>query len=125
MNKVMSNKWMITLYILPALLLLLILIYIPLVLSAYYGLMEWDGIGNMKFIGVGNFITAIQDMKFWSSVYHSFLLALFSALSLLAYLGISLILASNIKGSDILRKIYLIPMLLSSVAIAQLWIKVY
>lgn len=125
MNKVMSNPWMIAFYILPALLLLLVLIYFPLVLSAYYGLMKWDGIGDMTFIGLENFIAGIQDMKFWSSVYHSFQLALFSALSLLAYLAISLILASNIKGSDILRKIYLIPMLLSSVAIAQLWIKVY
>jgi len=125
MNKVMSNKWMITLYIFPALLLLLVLIYFPLVLSAYYGLMEWDGIGDMTFIGLKNFITGIQDMKFWSSVQHSFLLALFSALSLLGYMAIALILASNIKGSDFFRKIYLIPMLLSSVAIAQLWIKVY
>ncbi|MEC2346657.1 sugar ABC transporter permease [Paenibacillus barengoltzii] len=125
MNKVMSNKWMITLYILPALLLLVVLIYIPLVLSGYYGLMEWDGVSDMKFIGLENYITGIQDKKFWSSAYHSFLLALFSALSLLGYMAISLILASNIKGSDILRKIYLIPMLLSSVAIAQLWIKVY
>jgi raffinose/stachyose/melibiose transport system permease protein len=125
MNKVMSNPWMIAFYILPALLLLLVLIYFPLVLSAYYGLMKWDGIGDMTFIGLENFIAGIQDMKFWSSVYHSFQLALFSALSLLAYLAISLILASNIKGSDIFRKIYLIPMLLSSVAIAQLWIKVY
>lgn len=102
----MSNKWMITLYILPALLLLVVLIYIPLVLSGYYGLMEWDGVSDMKFIGLENYITGIQDKKFWSSAYHSFLLALFSALSLLVYMAISLILASNIKGSDILRKIY-------------------
>lgn len=125
MNKVMSNKLMITLYILPALLSVGILIYIPLALSGYYGLMKWDGIGDMKFIGFENYITGLKDIKFWSSAYHSFLLAIFSTLSLLVYLTISLILSSKITGSDILRKVYLIPMLLSSVAIAQLWIKVY
>src|SRR5699024_1389366 len=124
MNKVMSNKWIIAMYVLPALLLVGVLIFIPLILSAYYGLMEWDGIGKMEFIGLENYITAIQDLKFWDSALHSALLALFSTLSLIVYLAISMILASKIKGADLLRKIYLIPMLLSSVAIAQLWIKV-
>ncbi len=121
----MSNKWVIALYVLPALLLIGVLIFIPLVLTGYYGLMDWDGIGAMEFIGLENYINAIQDEKFWESALHSFLLALFSTLSLIIYLAISLILASKIKGSDLLRKIYLIPMLLSSVAIAQLWIKVF
>ncbi|MGP4075445.1 carbohydrate ABC transporter permease [Halobacillus sp. K22] len=125
MNKVMSNKWMIAFYVLPALILVGILIFIPLGLSAYYGLMDWNGIGDMEFIGMENYINAVQDMKFWDSAFHSFLLAFFSTLSLIVYLAISMILASKIKGADLLRKIYLIPMLLSSVAIAQLWIKVF
>lgn len=125
MRDVMSNKWVITLYTLPALLLILVLIYIPIVLTGYYGLMDWNGIGDMTFIGLDNYIKLMQDGKFWSSAGHSFLLALFSTLSLLIYIAISLVLASKIKGSDFLRKIYLIPMLLSSVAIAQLWLKIF
>jgi len=121
----MSNKFVITLYTLPALLLILVLIYIPITLSGYYGLMDWDGIGEMKFIGLENYVTLVQDKVFWTSTWHSFQLAIFSAASLLLYLGISLVLASKIKGSDLLRKIYLIPMLLSSVAIAQLWMKIF
>lgn len=125
MNKVMSNKWIIFLYTFPALFLIGVLIVVPLILSGYFGLMDWDGIGAMEFIGLENYIQALQDMKFWESTWHSFLLAIFSALSLLIYLAVALILASKIKGANLLRKIYLIPMLLSSVAIAQLWIKMY
>ncbi|RKQ32493.1 carbohydrate ABC transporter permease [Oceanobacillus halophilus] len=125
MNKVMSNKWIIFLYTFPALLLIAVLIVIPLILSGYFGLMDWDGIGAMEFIGLENYIVALQDTKFWESALHSFLLAIFSALSLLIYLAVALILASKIKGANFLRKIYLIPMLLSSVAIAQLWVKIY
>lgn len=125
MKKVMSNKWIIAFYTLPALILISILIFIPLILSGYYGLMEWDGIGEMKFIGLENYINAIQDGKFWNSTWHSVLLAIFSTASLAIYLIIAMILASKIKGADLLRKIYLLPMLLSSVAIAQLWIKVF
>ncbi|WP_332634291.1 carbohydrate ABC transporter permease [Halalkalibacter flavus] len=125
MHKVMSNKWFITLYLLPALLLVGILIFIPLLLTGYYGLMRWDGIGAMQFIGLENYLNVLTDGKFWQSAGNSALLAVFSTLSLVVYLAVSMILASKIKGADLLRKIYLIPMLLSSVAIAQLWIKVY
>jgi raffinose/stachyose/melibiose transport system permease protein len=79
----------------------------------------------MDFIGLKNYKVLMKDALFWKSALHSFLLALFSALSLIGYLFISIILASKIKGADLLRKIYLIPMLLASVAIAQLWMKIY
>ncbi|WNS79002.1 sugar ABC transporter permease [Domibacillus sp. DTU_2020_1001157_1_SI_ALB_TIR_016] len=125
MRNVMSNKYIITLYTLPALLLLLVLVYVPIALSGYYGLMDWTGIGEMQFIGLENYINLMKDEKFWASAGHSFLLGLFSAVSLLFYLAVSLVLVSKIKGSDLFRKIYLIPMLLSSVAIAQLWLKIF
>ncbi|OIJ13857.1 ABC transporter permease [Anaerobacillus arseniciselenatis] len=125
MNKVMSNKLIITLYVLPALLLIMVLIYVPIVLTGYYGLMRWDGVGEMTFIGLDNYIRLLSDNQFWRSSFHSLLLAIFSTISLIGYLIISLILATKIKGANFLRKIYLIPMLLSSVAIAQLWLKIY
>lgn len=125
MKNVMSNKTVIALYVLPALFLVLFLIYIPIILTGYYGLMKWDGVGEMKFIGLDNYIKLVQDKLFWESTWHSILLGLFSVLSLIGYLIVSLVLASKIKGANIFRKIYIIPMLLSSVAIAQLWIKIF
>ncbi|MGV3266833.1 carbohydrate ABC transporter permease [Cytobacillus pseudoceanisediminis] len=125
MNKVLSNKKVIALYITPALFLVLALIYVPIIQTGYYGLMKWNGIGEMDFIGLKNYKVLMKDALFWKSALHSFLLALFSALSLIGYLFISIILATKIKGADLLRKIYLIPMLLASVAIAQLWMKIY
>ncbi|MBU9714321.1 carbohydrate ABC transporter permease [Evansella tamaricis] len=125
MNKVMSDKKVIALYVLPAFLLMMVLVYIPIVLTGYYGLMRWDGIGAMEFIGLDNYKRLLNDSMFWRSATHSLLLAIFSILSLVGYLIISLVLAGKIKGADLFRKIYLIPMLLSSVAIAQLWMRIY
>ncbi|WP_121609785.1 carbohydrate ABC transporter permease [Mesobacillus foraminis] len=125
MEKVLSDKRIITLYVLPGLLLIIGLIYVPIIQTAYYGLMKWDGIGAKEFIGLENYKTLIKDAMFWKTAYHSFLLAVFSALSLIIYLLISIVLAGKIKGADFFRKIYLIPMLLASVAIAQLWLKIY
>lgn len=125
MNKVMSNKKMIALYILPALLFIIAIVYVPIILTGYYGLHKWNGIGAMEFIGLENYAALLKDQAFWSSAWHSLLLAIFSTLSLVIYLVVALVLSSRIKGSNLLRKIYLIPMLLSSVAIAQLWLKIY
>ncbi|MBB3129256.1 raffinose/stachyose/melibiose transport system permease protein [Paenibacillus rhizosphaerae] len=125
MDKVMSNKKIIALYVLPSLLLIMAIIYIPIVLTGYYGLMKWDGVSSMSFIGMENYASLMKDDAFWNSVYHSFLFAVLSTVSLAVYMIVALILAGNIKGAGLLRKIYLIPMLLSSVAIAQLWLKIY
>ncbi|WP_297989373.1 carbohydrate ABC transporter permease [Anoxybacillus sp.] len=125
MDKVMSDKRVIALYVLPALLLIVILVYIPIIMTGYYSLMKWDGIGERTFIALDNYRQLLKDNMFWKSVYHSFLLAVFSVFSLGGYLVVSLILAGKVKGANILRKIYLIPMLLSSVAIAQLWLRIY
>lgn len=125
LDKVMSNKKIIALYVLPALLVIMAVVYIPIILTAYYGLNEWNGIGAMNFIGLDNYQALLSDGKFWDSAWHSLLLAVFSAASLIIYLAVAMVLASKIKGANLFRKIYLIPMLLSSVAIAQLWLRIY
>lgn len=125
MDKVMSNKKIIALYVLPSLLLILAIVYIPIVLTGYYGLNEWNGIRAMKFIGLDNYQALIKDKLFWNSAGHSLLLAAFSCLSLILYLTIAMVLSAKLKGVNFFRKIYLIPMLLSSVAIAQLWMKIF
>ncbi|GIP06783.1 binding-protein-dependent transport systems inner membrane component [Paenibacillus lautus] len=125
MDKVMSNKKIIALYVLPALLVIMAVVYIPIMLTAYYGLNEWNGIGAMTFTGLDNYQALLSDGKFWDSAWHSLLLAVFSAASLIIYLAVAMVLASKIKGANLFRKIYLIPMLLSSVAIAQLWLRIY
>jgi raffinose/stachyose/melibiose transport system permease protein len=121
----MSNKKVIALYIAPALFLVLALIYVPIVQTGYFGMTKWNGVGAKEFIGLENYMALIKDQMFLKTAYHSLMLAVFSVISLIGYLFISIILAGKIKGADLLRKIYLIPMLLASVAIAQLWLKIY
>lgn len=125
MNKVFSDRWAILLYIAPALVLVLGLIYIPIVFTGYYGLTEWTGIGEMRFIGLDNYMNLLKDNVFWHSAKNSALLAVFSTAALGGYLLTALVLTEKIKGADFFRKVYVLPLLLSTVAIAQLWTRVY
>lgn len=124
-NKLQTSKLNLFIYVAPALLLLLAIVYVPIFQTGYFGLMKWNGIGEKTFVGLENYIHLIKDSQFWSSAYHSLILAVASVLSLILYLAIAFVLASRIKGANLFRKIYLIPMLLASVAIAQLWMKIY
>ncbi|REJ11496.1 MAG: sugar ABC transporter permease, partial [Paenibacillaceae bacterium] len=125
MNKVMSNKAVIALYVLPSVLLILSIVYLPILFTGYYGFFDWNGVSDMQFTGLGNYKKLLRDQQFWNSAWHSLWFALMSTLSLIAYLLVALLLSGKLSGSNLLRKIYLVPMLLSSVAIAQLWLKVY
>lgn len=125
MNKVLSDKGAIFVYVAPALLLILGFIFLPIAFTAYYGLMEWDGIGPMRFHGLNNYVRLMKDQHFWNSTKHSLLLAVFSTASLAGYLATALILSEKVRGAEFFRKVYVLPLLMSSIAVAQLWTKVY
>lgn len=125
MNKVFANKWAIAAYIAPALVFVLGLIYIPIAFTGYYGLMQWDGIGTPRFIGLTNYVNLLRDNVFWHSAKNALLLALFSTVALGGHLLTALVLTEKVKGADFFRKVYVLPLLLSTVAVAQLWSRIY
>lgn len=51
MNRVLSNKKAVFIFLLPALVLFLTIIIVPIFMSVTYSLTEWDGIGKKVFTG--------------------------------------------------------------------------
>lgn len=126
MNSVFSNKTAIAIFILPTLLIFCAIVLVPIFISSYYSLLDWDGVGKGTFIGLDNFIKMFSDTRVLNSIKNSLL---FAGASIFIQLPISLILAlilaSNVKGEGFYRSIYFIPVLMSTVVIAQLWSKIY
>lgn len=126
MKKILSNKKAIALFVIPTVVLMLVIVLIPICISVYYSLLEWDGLGKGTFIGMQNYTELIGDSRFLNSVTNSFLYVL---LSLFIQLPLSLILAlviSNLKkGEKFYRTAYFIPVVISGVVIGQLWQKIY
>lgn len=126
MQKILSNKKAIILFMSPTMLLMAVFVVVPICMSVYYSLLDWDGIGQGTFIGIQNYIEMLGDERFLNSVKNSLL---YAACSLLIQLPISLILAivvANVsKGEKFYRTTFFIPVIISSVVIGQLWQKVY
>ncbi|MDR0599245.1 MAG: sugar ABC transporter permease [Treponema sp.] len=125
-NSIFSNRRAVCVFILPTLIVFTVAVIIPIIMSGYYSLLKWDGIGKGAFIGLGNYIDLFKDGRMVNSIGRSLL---FVALSILVQIPISLIfaliLASSVRGEKIYRTIYFIPVVISSTVIGQLWIKIY
>lgn len=128
MNRVLSNKKAVFIFLLPALVLFLTIIIVPIFMSVTYSLTEWDGIGKKVFTGVDNYkeLFLTNSDGFWRAVKNSLI---FAAGSVFVQLPISLILAlilaRGVKGERFYVSVYFIPVLISTVVIGQLWMKIY
>ncbi|PQP83930.1 sugar ABC transporter permease [Paenibacillus sp. PCH8] len=126
MNSVFSNKTTIAIFVLPTLLLFCTIVLIPIFISSYYSLLDWDGIGKGVFIGLDNYVEMFKDSRVLNSIKNSLLFAGASVfIQLPISLLLALILASSIKGEGFYRTVYFVPVLISTVVIAQLWSKIY
>lgn len=126
MKKILSNKKAISVFVIPTILIMTVIVVIPIFISVYYSLLDWDGLGKGTFIGLQNYKELLVDERFFSSIKNSLLYVI---LSLFVQLPISLVLAlvvSNVKrGEKFYRTTYFIPVIISGVVIGQLWQKIY
>lgn len=128
MNKMLSNKLNIVIFLLPALILFVGILIAPIVLSGAYSLYDWNGIGEKTFIGLANYkeLFTSHSISFWRALGNSMLLALISVcLQLPLALWLALKLGRGIKGERGFLSIYFMPVLISTVVIGQLWLKIY
>lgn len=128
MNRVLSNKKAVFIFLLPALVLFLTIIIVPIFMSVTYSLTEWDGIGKKVFTGFDNYkeLFLTNSDGFWRAVKNSLIFAVGSVfVQLPISLILALILARGVKGERFYVSVYFIPVLISTVVIGQLWMKIY
>lgn len=127
MEKVLKDRKAIAFFLLPALLLFLLIVILPILMSAQYSLTEWDGTRQQVFIGLENYRALFSNGPFLNAMWHS---VLFAAAAVLIQLPLSMLLAlvlSNVikRASRFFVTVYFIPVILSSVVIGQLWMRIY
>lgn len=128
MNRVLSNKKAVLIFLFPALFLFFIIIVVPIFMSVFYSFTEWDGIGKQIFTGLDNYKELFHNNGdgFWRSVKNSLIFAVGSVfIQLPISLVLALLLARGVKGERFYVRVYFIPVLISTVVIGQLWLKIY
>lgn len=126
MDRMLGQKRYIAIFIMPALLLFLCFVVAPLIVTGFYSLFEYDGIGTMEFLGLRNYIELFtKDRYFPKALINSFILAVASIfIQLPISLLLAIILARGVKGEKFFRTVYFVPVVISSMVIGQLWMRI-
>ena len=123
----MEKRWVQMLFILPAFVIFSVFIVIPMLSSFYYSFTDWNGLNpDVHTVGFKNYKTLIHDSEVWISLKNTLY---FAILVTILQNVISLVLAMLVDGTNwifrFLRVLYLIPALLSALAIGYIWSYLY
>jgi raffinose/stachyose/melibiose transport system permease protein len=110
----------------PVLILLFVFLYLPLVSDVVYSLHTWSALSpTWRYVGLGNFVTLVDDPLFWQSLRGNLLYAVVSLLFQVCFaLVLAAILESGIAGrrlSGFFRVAFFIPSIMPITVIGLLW----
>lgn len=106
-------------YIAPFFILFLIFSLFPIAAGFGLSFFRWDGMSAMHFIGIENYSNLFKDILFWKAFSNTLVIGIVAHIPiLLGGLILAYILNSKlVKGENIFKTIYFMPMVTSSVAI--------
>ena len=112
-----------SLFLLPGLLTLLLIIVFPLLFTIRVSFSGWN-VSNpqMNFIGGANYTKMISDGRFWASILRLVLLA--GGTVLIQYVigfAMALLVWREVRGRRLWRVLFLVPMMTTPVVMAAIW----
>ncbi|HVN11383.1 MAG TPA: sugar ABC transporter permease [Kineosporiaceae bacterium] len=107
---------------LPAVLLMLALIYATTASGAFYAFTNWTGVGSFDFVGLKNFTTIFKTPELTGALVNTLLLAAgFLVFTNVIGLLFALALNRGLKSRYILRTLLFMPVVLAPIAVSYVW----
>ncbi|WP_210480172.1 carbohydrate ABC transporter permease [Naasia sp. SYSU D00948] len=127
MDKVLSDRRAIAVFLAPALLLYSAIMLVPIVWSAGYTFVDGDPITGFEWVGLGNYARLLGDSGFWDATWLSVRYAVVATvLQVAAGLGLSLLYVFVLRRSSaLIRTLVFFPMVLPTAAVAQMFVKLF
>jgi multiple sugar transport system permease protein len=99
---------------------------LPVLMAFRISLQTWNGIKPPQYVGIDNFQHLLNDPKFEQALTNTFkLIGLTVPLELVLALGVAILLNQPLRGRSILRTIYFLPVITSTVAAAVVWTSLF
>lgn len=114
------------LWIAPAAIIYFMFKLLPLVAGLYLSVLNWNGIGPAKFVGLNNFIDIFSDKVVFKAFLNTLLYALGTVTGkIVLSLFIALLLNQALKGLSFYRTALFMPVVISFVIVSILWTWLY
>ena len=125
MQKSFGRKRVILMFLLPALIVYTLFVVVSVVWAGYYSFFDWSGVGEKTFIGIQNYMQLFtKDTIFWQTVRHTLIYTIICVMmQVFGGLLFAVFLTRFTKGRAILQTLYYVPVVISSVAICQIFTK--
>jgi multiple sugar transport system permease protein len=112
------------LFVVPAVLLYVLLLALPILQTFYYSLTRWNGI-KATFIGLDNYERLFSDPTFFRVVLNNVILLLAIPFAILIPLGVAFLLNEHVRGWRFFRSIYFLPTAISWVVIGVVAVRFF
>jgi raffinose/stachyose/melibiose transport system permease protein len=114
-------------FLLPAAILYIGLVLLPVVQAVYFSFFRWNGLGPLQgFTGLANYTRILNDRVFLGALSHNTQLIVLSlVIQLPIALGLALLVRQNLRGRAVFRTIFFLPFVLSQVVTGVIWNFIY
>lgn len=111
------------LFIAPAMILLLLFSIIPLIASMVISTFDVNmTLSNPRFVGLGNFVEAFHDSRFWNSMGVTVKWTLVEMpVQVLVAVVLAALLTQNTRFNKFCRGVYFLPIICSATAVSIMW----
>ncbi len=98
----------------------------PFLQGIWLSLCQFKTISNAKFIGLGNYVRALQDPAFRHAFWYTALFAVVSLvlINVLAF-AVACALTQGIKGSNLYRTVFFMPNLIGGIVLGYIWSMIF
>ncbi|MDF2959778.1 MAG: transporter permease [Paenibacillus sp.] len=119
----LSKRRYILFMLFPTLVIYLTYIILPVIVSFYYSLTEYSGIGAAKFVGLKNYTVLWEDPLFWISLKNTLIVLVVAVLLLLpgSFL-LALLLNTKLKGSHAVKASNFAPSIVAPILVGLIWV---
>jgi len=109
------------LFLAPGLLMFIIYVLVPIVESIWISFHDWDGMGEMTWIGIGNYAELLHDDTFYVSLKNNIIWLVLYLLSIPAGLAVALFLNQNVYGIRLYKSLFFFPFVISQVVVGLMF----
>lgn len=114
------------LFILPTLVGLVIFTVIPAINAGYLSLTRYDLLSPPRFVGTRNYVKAIGDTVFHQVMTNTAIMAIGVPVGIVIAFALAVMLVDpRLRGADIYRAIYFLPVILPLIAIGTVWARLF
>ena len=109
-------------FVLPTLCAFILGFIVPFIMGIGLSFCKFTTVTDAKFVGLSNYVDALQDTVFRHSFWYTALFAIVSlaVINIIAF-ALAMALTQNMRGTNVFRTIFFMPNLIGGIVLGYIW----